>query len=138
VNRDRGYFECRYIGDVTDAEHISAWESFYESGDWRPGDLEFSNFSAIGSAAMTPYGIQRVAEYCSRIQQENSVKQRYLILAPSSLGYGLSRMFLTYCDATAQDAKYVANINEAQAYLDSLPQLSDIPAAGSTDQSNSA
>lgn len=138
VNKQSGYFECRYIGDVTDSEHISAWKSFYESGDWQPGALEFSDYSAIGSAAMTPAGIQRVAEYCTRIQQQNSIKQQYLILAPTSLGYGLSRMFLTYCDAAAQDVQFVTTINEAHAYLEKLSQLTTDTMKASGGKSNTA
>lgn len=117
VKEQDGYYECRYIGAIADQEHLNKWQEFYDSGNWNPGFLEFMNLSALGAAEFTPSGLQKVAEYRRKIHRQIGIRQSYLVLAPTSLGFGISRMYLTYCDATPEDAVYVYSIEDAHNFL---------------------
>lgn len=120
ITTDKPYFESRYVGQVTDKDLLTAWKAFFQSRQWIPGQTEFLNLSELTHAEVTPSGIRRLADYRTLINQMHGVQQRYLILAPTSLSYGLSRMYLTYCDAQPDHITIVRTISEAQMFLQQL------------------
>ena len=117
VDDDRKLYRCSYIGAVDDAEHLAAWIKFIESQRVPQGYLEFIDLSGLTAATLSPSGLQELAEYRKNHQRRVKVPQKYLILAPSPLGYGLSRMYHTYVDTPHTNVNFVNHPHEAEKYI---------------------
>ena len=117
VDDDRKLYHCRYIGEVNDDEHFAAWVAFIESEKVPSGYLEFIDMTGLTSATLSPTGLQKLAEYRKSHQRRVKIPQTYLILAPSALGYGLSRMYHTYVDTPHANVKFVNHPKEAEAHI---------------------
>ena len=117
VDDERSLYHCRYLGEVTDEEHFAAWVDFIESERVPSGYLEFIDMSSLKSATLSPTGLQKLAEYRSKHQRRVKIPQKYLILAPSALGYGLSRMYHTYVDTPHANVKFVNLPHEAEKHI---------------------
>ncbi len=122
IDTEQRIFSCKYTGSVNDDEIYAAWRDFYESGSWRKGWLEFSDFSELKTASISPTGIQRVAQFRYGRHQKANAKQEYLMYAPTALGFGLCRMYHTYSETSSDQITLVRTIREVEEYLERYSQ----------------
>lgn len=101
---DGGYLEIKLKGQISDSELLSAYKSYFNSGNWVPGSNDLTDVSEADLAYLSNDAIRALADFISSLYNENdSTPMKTAIYAPQDLSFGLSRMYEALIFGTAQD-----------------------------------
>lgn len=121
---------CRYVGDVSDSELITAWRHAYADEAWVPGMPELADLSELGNTTVTAAGLQRLADFCRDTHRKHGVQNvRVVVYAPHPAGFGIVRMYQAFSEQSPEDVFVTKDLEEAKALAQrsSWPPLSPPP-----------
>ena len=98
--------------EMQDHYHRLLTDPGFRSSYRQLGDLRAVTEFTVGSWAMVETAAAPIFD----------AGTRRALVAPSDLGYGLSRMFAVYSERTEQDVRVFRDMAEAAAWLDAGPE----------------
>lgn len=67
VFEDKGYFECKFSGTITDKECLEEWKKFFESGQWQPTLNEFTDLGEADFSKLTVGGLRTLVDHIETV-----------------------------------------------------------------------
>lgn len=118
MHHDKGYFEVKYKGPISDSELLEAWKSYLNSDDWVPGSDRFVDVSEAVLSGLSSSAIQELAGYIDGIfKQSGAPTIKVAVYAPGPLHYGLSSVYRAFAEESVQHVELFRDRKEAIRWL---------------------
>ena len=118
VESDKGYFLSTYSGKLSEKELLRSWDQFFENGLWKPGLKELVDLSLAHPGDITGDFIRRLAHFTNYFYAGKSINTvKVAIYAPEDIDFGLSRMYETLTDTSAEEVMVFRDRQKAELWL---------------------
>jgi hypothetical protein len=106
-----------WSGTVTDAEMIEGYRKAYADRRWVPGFNEVTDLRRADLRAVTADGLRGVRLLVSESVAGFTGTFRTAVLAPTDLGFGLSRMYELMSDESTESVRVCRDAQDAAAWV---------------------
>lgn len=106
-----------WSGAVTDAEMIEGYRMAYADRRWVPGFNEVTDLRRADVRAVTPDGLRGVRLLVAESVAGFTGSFRTAVLAPTDLGFGISRMYELMSDESSESVRVCRDAADAAAWV---------------------
>ncbi len=117
INEDLQLLITTWSGAVTDAEMMTAFRAAYADSRWVPGFNEVTDLRRATLGAVTADGLRAVRRLVAESVAGFSGRFKTAILAPTDLGFGISRMYEMMSDESSESVRVCRDADEAAAWV---------------------
>jgi hypothetical protein len=113
INEKQGFFMSTLVGDISDADLLSAYRSLFEDERFKPGMIEIADMREAQMEAVTSDGLYRLSAMVRRHLEGKCEKFKVAIIAPALLPYGISRAYEVISASSAENVRVFREIDTA-------------------------
>ena len=84
---------CTYLGEITDAILLEAWDDFYRHNSIKRGYNEISDLRQAKVTAVTSRGLRDLVALVDKYPSAVEEVHKTAIIASTDLAYGMSRLY---------------------------------------------
>ena len=118
MNHDGGYLEILYKGQISDAELLSAYKSYFDSDEAISVVNDLTDLSEADLSALSSDAIRELADYIINAYKKSGIASlKTAIYAPDPLKFGLSRMYANISFDTPQHIEIFQEREKAIQWL---------------------
>ncbi len=117
LNEELHLLITTWSGAVTDAEMMAAYRAAYADSRWVPGFNEVTDLRRANVGAVTSDGLRGVRRLVAESVAGFSGRFKTAILAPTDLGFGISRMYEMMSDESAESVRVCRDADDAAAWV---------------------
>ena len=117
IRKDARLITCVHAGEVGDSEFLASYEAMLGHPDFRTGFARLVDLRAAASSARSSEALRTLATMLRRRHAEGEAGARTAIVAPSSVSFGLGRMFEAFGADIPGETRVFRGFDEAVDWL---------------------
>ncbi len=117
VNKDEGYFQSRWHGEVSNSEILDSYRSFLNSGEWYRGLNEFADFSDADLKQVSCTAFQQLCDLLKSHLLKHQTSMICVSYAPTDVQYGMLRLYGSICELSPEVSQVFRDKQEALAWM---------------------
>lgn len=117
IDEDLQLLITTWSGAVTDAEMMAAFRAAYADSRWVPGFNEVTDLRRANVGAVTSDGLRALRLLVAESVAGYSGRFKTSILAPTDLGFGISRMYEMMSDESSESVRVCRDADDAAAWV---------------------